>query len=498
MALALLIACSLTGGESGAIDFNRDIRPILAQSCFPCHGFDERARKAKLRLDRAEFAYARRDEITPIVPRDLGASEVWRRINETDPEEVMPPPSAHRTLGAEQKARIRAWIEQGAPYAEHWAFVAPVRPPVPGLAKTAPVGAGAANAIDAFVRARLAEEGLAPAPPAEPATLVRRLFLDLTGLPPGADEVAAFVAAPSRGAWAELVERLLASPHFGERMALPWLDAARYADTNGFSIDGGRHAWLWRDYVIHAFNVDKPYDRFLVEQLAGDLLPDRNDETLTATGFQRNSMITHEGGTIPEENLVTYGVDRVRTFGESMLGLTLGCAQCHDHKFDPITQRDYYSLFACFNQTTEPALGGDGGVNPNPVASVRSVLVTGEEDALRARIAELEGRLAAADPREVEAWEREQREALARRGRGLELHPVKLLQMSTPNTGTGFSIEDGRYARVERPMGFIAFDVSMEFEQPDAPVTGLRVVMHTDPGAPAAGWGWGGEAMVAA
>src|SRR5262245_36518577 len=244
MALALLIACSLTGGESGAIDFNRDIRPILAQSCFPCHGFDERARKAKLRLDRAEFAYARRDEITPIVPRDLGASEVWRRINETDPEEVMPPPSAHRSLGADQKARIRAWIEQGAPYAEHWAFVAPVRPPLPGGVVSGP--GRAPNEIDAFVRARLAEVGLAPAPPAEPATLARRLFLDLTGLPPGADEVAAFVADPSREAYGKLVEHLLASPHFGERLALPWLDAARYADTNGFSIDGGRQAWLWR------------------------------------------------------------------------------------------------------------------------------------------------------------------------------------------------------------------------------------------------------------
>src|SRR5262245_9123963 len=217
MALALLIACSLTGGESGAIDFNRDIRPILAQSCFPCHGFDERARKAKLRLDRAEFAYARRDEITPIVPRDLGASEVWRRINETDPDEVMPPPSSHRSLGDEQKARLRAWIEQGAPYAEHWAFIAPVRPPVPDPSgPSAPGNAGGApSAIDAFVRARLAQEGLAPAPPAEPATLARRLFLDLTGLPPGADEVAAFVADPAPDAYSKLVERLLASPHFG-------------------------------------------------------------------------------------------------------------------------------------------------------------------------------------------------------------------------------------------------------------------------------------------
>jgi hypothetical protein len=488
MVLALLIASALSGSDGGRIDFNRDIRPVLAQSCFPCHGFDEKARKAKLRLDRAEFAYAKRDEITPIVPRDLGASEVWRRIEETDPDERMPPPASHRTLTEAQKAKIRAWIEEGAPYAEHWAFIAPVRTAVP---------AGSVNAIDGFVRARLAEEGLTPAPPADPATLARRLSLDLTGLPPGADEVAAFVADSSPDAYARLVEQLLASPHFGERMALPWLDAARYADTNGFSIDGGRHAWLWRDWVIHAFNTNKPYDRFLVEQLAGDLLPDRNDETLTATGFQRNSMITHEGGTLPAENLVIYGVDRVRTFGEAVLGLTFGCAQCHDHKFDPITQKDYYSLFAYFDQTTEPALGGDGGVNPAPVASVRSVLATGEpsneEHALRARIAQLEAKLAAPDPRELEAWVREQRDASKRCGQGFELHPVELLQMSTPNTGTGFSIEDGRYARVERPMGFIAFDVSMEFEPSPQPITGLRIVLHPDPAAPAAGWGWGGE-----
>jgi uncharacterized protein DUF1553/uncharacterized protein DUF1549/cytochrome c len=492
MSLALLIAAALPG-DGDALAFGRDIRPILAQNCFPCHGPDEKARKAKLRLDRAEFAYAERDEITPIVPRDLGASEAWRRIDSDDPEERMPPPSSHRVLTPAQKASLRAWIEQGAPYTEHWAFVAPVRPTVP--AGSAP--AGAANPIDGFVRARLAEEGLAPARPAERATLARRLYLDLTGLPPGADEVAAFAADPAPDAYEKLVERLLASPHFGERMAMPWLDAARYADTNGFSIDGGRHAWLWRDYVIHAFNANKPYDRFLVEQLAGDLLPDRDDETLTATGFQRNSMITHEGGTIPEENLVTYGVDRVKTFGEAVLGLTLGCAQCHDHKFDPITQKDYYSLFAFFDQTSEPALGGDGGVNPDPVARVKSVLssgeTSGEEAALRARIAELEARLAAPDPRAIEAWEREQREALASRGQGLELHPVRLLEMSTPNTGTGFSIEDHRYARVERAMGFVAFDVSMEFEPPAVPITGLRVVMHVDPAAPAAGWGWGGE-----
>ena len=482
------MASMASTATTSMVDYNRDIRPILAQNCFACHGFDENARKAGLRLDRAEFAYAANsDGIVPIQPGDLAASEVWTRINAADADEHMPPPSSHRALTDRQKSLVGAWIEQGAPYMEHWSFVAPVKAAVP----VDVVGPGL-GPIDAFVRARLVEEGLRPSPEADRATLMRRATLDLTGLPPSADEVDAFVADVAPKAYERLLDRLLASPSFGERMASPWMDAARYADTNGFSIDGGRHAWLWRDYVINAFNANKPYDRFIVEQLAGDLLADKSDETLTATGFQRNAMITHEGGTIAEENLVIYGADRVATFGEAMLGLTLACAQCHDHKFDPVTQKDYYGVFAYFNQTTEPAHGGDGGVNSNPVAQVKSVLHTGEEDALRARIEELETALATPNEVAVAAWEREQAAALARRGLGLALHPVKLLKISTPNTGSGTSIEDGRFARVERPMGFVAFDVSMEFAQPGVvPITGLRIVMHADPAAPEAGWGWG-------
>jgi hypothetical protein len=478
-----LSALTFVGGDE-TIDFNRDVRPVLAQSCFPCHGFDASTRKAKLRLDRAEFATAERNGLRPIVPGDPAASEVWLRIDAADPADRMPPPDSHRTLSDDDKATLRAWIEQGAPYAEHWAFVAPVRP-VPPAADVHP--------IDAFVREQLAEEGLEPSRPADPRMLVRRLFLDLVGVPPSAEEVEAFAADPSPAAYAALVERLLADPHHGERLALPWLDAARYADTNGFSIDGGRHAWPWRDWVIHAFQTNKPYDRFLVEQLAGDLLPDRNDETLVATGFQRNSMITHEGGTIPEENLVNYGVDRVKTFGEAVLGLTLACAQCHDHKFDPLTQEDYYSLFAYFNQTSEPAHGGDGGINPDPVARLGSVLVTGEEEALRARIARLEQELAHVEPAALAQWEDAERAARDGRGEGLALHPVQLLAISTPNAGSGFSIEDARFARIEQPMGFVAFDVSMQFEPQTEPVTGLRIVLHADPAAPDAGWGWGGD-----
>ncbi|HEU4418438.1 MAG TPA: PSD1 and planctomycete cytochrome C domain-containing protein [Planctomycetota bacterium] len=464
-------------------DYNRDIRPLLAEKCFPCHGFDERARKAGLRLDRAETAFATRDGVTPIVPRDLGSSEVWRRIRSQDADERMPPPDSRRTLSEPEQALIRDWIEQGARYAEHWAFVPPKRTSPP---------AAAPQPIDAFVRARLAEQGLSPAPEAERATLLRRAFLDLTGLPPSAEQVAAFVADPDPHAWENALDVLLASPHFGERLALEWLDAARYADTNGFSIDGGRHAWIWRDYVIAAFNANKRYDRFLLEQIAGDLLPDRTEETLVATGFQRNNMVTHEGGTIAEENLVTYSVDRVRTFGEAVLGITMACAQCHDHKFDPITQRDYYSLFAYFNTSSELALDGDGGVDPKPFVAAHSMLRTGEEGDLRARIAALEAEMAAPRREALALWEADERTKLAARGVDLALHRATLMRISTPNTGEGFLIEDGRFARIDRPRGFAAFDVAMELPPLDEPITGLRVVMHPRPDAPAAGWGHGG------
>ncbi len=490
-------AASPPGTADPAVDFIRDVRPILAAHCFACHGFDAGARKADLRLDTPEGAFLEVDGLAAIVPGDLERSLLWERITTDDPHDRMPPASTHRGLDPEEIATLRTWIEAGAPYELHWAFIAPTR----GAASPAGSGTLDPATIDTLVHARLEAQGLDFSPRASRATLVRRVTFDLTGLPPSAEEVAAVVADPRSDevVHAELVDRLLASPHYGERMALPWLDAARYADTNGFSIDGGRHAWLWRDWVIHSFNVNKPYDRFLVEQLAGDLLPDRTDETLVATGFQRNAMVTHEGGTIPEENLVTYGADRVRTYGEAVLGLTLGCAQCHDHKYDPVTQRDYYRLFAYFNQTSENAYGGDGGVNAGPTANLRSVLVTGEEDALRAKIASLESSLATPDPAQFDAWEATERAKLTARGRDLALHPARVLSMTTPNTGSGFHVEDERFAVVERPMSFLAFDMALELPTGDAaitqpitgPITGLRVVMHPDPAAPAAGWGWG-------
>ena len=490
VAVAAVSPAGFAGAESGdrTIDFSRDVRPILAAHCFTCHGFDAEARKADLRLDTPEGAFREVDGFAAIVAGDLDASLLWERVSADDVHDRMPP-SPHPPLDPEELETIRAWIEAGAPYDAHWAFVPPSPPADLGT-----------DFIDALVGERLLAEGLDFSPRASRETLVRRVTLDLTGLPPSADEVAAIVAdpRPDEVVHAELVDRLLASPHYGERMALPWLDAARYADTNGFSIDGGRHAWLWRDWVIHSFNANKPYDRFLVEQLAGDLLPDRTDETLVATGFQRNAMVTHEGGTIPEENLVTYGADRVRTYGEAVLGLTVGCAQCHDHKYDPISQRDYYRLFAYFNQTSENAYGGDGGVNAGPTATLKSVLATGEEAALRERIASLEAALATVDPDRFAAWVAAERATLAGRGRGLDLHPTRVLSMTTPNTGSGFQVEDERFAVVTRPMSFLAFDMALELPTGDAaitePITGLRAVMHPSPDAPDAGWGWGGGA----
>jgi mono/diheme cytochrome c family protein len=419
-----------------APDYNRDIKPILSENCFSCHGFDEKARKAKLRLDVAADARRERNGLTPIKPGDAAGSEVWQRLISKDPEEVMPPPDAHRTFTDAQRELVRSWIEAGANYAERWAFVPPVKAPLPAVA-----GRRAAHPIDAWVRARLATEKLSPAAEADRATLARRLHLDLTGLPPRAEDVAAFVADRSPTAYERLVDRLLANPHFGERLALDWLDAARYADTNGFSIDGGRHLWLWRDWVIQAFNDNKPYDRFLLEQIAGDLLPGRTDADLIASGFQRNNMVTHEGGTIPDENLVNYNADRVKTLGESVLGLTLGCAQCHDHKFDPITQRDYYRMFAYFNTLGDKGLDGNAGINAGPSIRAKTVLRTDEAPALRRDIAALETRLAQRDDAILSTWEAREQRRLAERGRDLRVHPVKVVKISTPNRGAGFEVD---------------------------------------------------------
>lgn len=463
--------------------FDRDIRPILSSNCFPCHGPDGAAREADLRLDQRELAI----ESGAIVPGDVDASEALRRIRSADPSEQMPPPESKKQLTEVEKDIIEDWIRSGAEYESHWSFIPPQRASLPPELAHAPLH----EVIDHFVSQRLQQEGLEFSPPADRRTLIRRLSFDLTGLPPTAEEVKAFIADDRPDAYERLVDRLLASPHYGERMALDWLDAARYADTNGYSIDGGRHMWLWRDWVIHAFNSNLPYDEFLVEQLAGDLLPDRTDSQLIASGFQRNNMVTHEGGTIPEENLTNYNVDRVKTLGEAILGLTLGCAQCHDHKYDPISQREFYQFYAYFNTLSDVGLDGDGGRNPRPFFEARTVLRTDEEPLLRRRIAQLRSELKNLSDEAVSRWEHGQREALEIRGRNLELLPLKLTKVSTPNSGDGFGIEEQRFVRITKPPGMVAYDVSTELPTTDKPITGVRLVFHPDDHAPGNGWGFG-------
>ncbi|MBL9201080.1 MAG: DUF1549 domain-containing protein, partial [Opitutaceae bacterium] len=344
--LAFLFAFAAATAAHAAVDFNREVRPILSDTCFRCHGPDEAGRKARLRLDVRDSALApAKSGLLPIVPGKPAESELIARL--TDAHEPMPPVDSGKKLSAAQIDTLRRWVAEGAPYAPHWSFVPPVQSRVP---------ASAGHPIDAFVRAALAKHNITPAPAADPATLLRRVSLDLTGVPPTLAELDAFLADKSPGAYERAVDRLLASPRYGERMAVDWLDAARYADTNGFFRDAGRQAWPWRDWVINAFNRNLPFDQFATEQLAGDLLPSPTLDQKIATGFNRNHTTSNESGIIDEEYRVEYVADRLETTGTVFLGLTLGCARCHDHKYDPISQRDYYSLFAFFNNTVESGL----------------------------------------------------------------------------------------------------------------------------------------------
>jgi hypothetical protein len=376
LALALtawLLAAPLARAQA-KVDFSREILPLLSDRCFHCHGPDEKNRKAKLRLDDERNVKRVRGVIVPGKPDE---SELYRRLIATDPKEKMPPPGSNRKLSAAQVDLIKRWIEQGAPWGEHWALRTLKRPTVPRPGRFAQ---RVRNPIDAFVLARLEKEKLAPAPKANRATLIRRLSLDLTGLPPTPDAVDAFVRDTDPGAYENVVARLLASPAFGERMAWDWLDAARYADSNGYQGDSDRTMWPWRDWVVQAFNRNLPYDQFTLWQLAGDLLPGATAEQRLATAFCRNHMINGEGGRIAEENRIDYVMDMAETAGTVWLGLTLNCCRCHDHKFDPLTRRDYYRMFAFFNQT--PVDGGGGNPQTPPVLEVAN-------DMQKAKLAEL-------------------------------------------------------------------------------------------------------------
>lgn len=393
------------GATASTIDFDREIRPILSENCFTCHGPDEAKRKAKLRLDVREEAFkpAKSGE-RALVAGDLAHSELWKRITTQDDDERMPPSATGKKLTPQQIAVLQRWIEGGATWKTHWAFLPPARPEVPVITNTA----YPKNEIDHFIVARLEKEGLQPSPEADKTTLVRRAALDLTGLPPSVSDVEGFLADGSDDAYEKLVDRLMATQRFGEQQTRYWLDAVRYADTHGYHIDSRRDMWKYRDWLIQAFNDNKPFDEFTTEQLAGDLLPNSTLEQKIATGFVRANMTTGEGGVIEDEYRAKYTFDRVETTGAIYLGMTLICARCHTHKYDPIQQREYYSLYAIFNQLADPVMDGNQP-NPEPFVKVPSAQQASRLDWLKTHLRDAQVDLADARPQldaAQAAWQR--------------------------------------------------------------------------------------------
>ena len=486
----MLLAAAASPGLA-AVDFHADVRPILSDRCYTCHGPDEATRMSPLRLDVEEGAFGPlAGGGFAIVRGKPGESELIRRVEASAAGRRMPPAAlGHEPLSADEIATLRAWVREGAPWSRHWAFVPPRKRPAAG--RTDP---WIANPVDRFVLARLREEGMEPSAEAGRATLLRRVTLDLTGVPPTPGEVAAFLGDASPGAYSRVVERLLASPRFGERMAFRWLDAARYADTNGYQNDRPRDMWRWRDWVIEAFNANMPFDRFTVEQLAGDLLPDAALEQRIATGFNRNHRGNAENGTDPDEYQVEYAVDRLETTATVWLGLTVGCARCHDHKYDPISQREFYQFYAYFNNVSDRGRYYKYGNTPPTVhAPTREQQerlarldrrIEGLEAALEARADEIERGLstAAAAPG-LESWAYAERlaarrtfddagaEAAGRRGRAAALDgrrhfdlgdvadldfydPFTIAAWIRPEAGTGGIVS--RY-KADGPRGFGLF-----------------------------------------
>lgn len=463
-----------TAAEPAPINFGRDILPILSDTCFACHGPDANQRKADLRLDIKEGAL--RTDNPVILPGKSGESELVSRIMSRDPEEVMPPPKSNRKLSAGQIELLKRWIDEGAAWGRHWAYEAPRRPELPAVKSTG----WTKNAIDRFILARLEREGLSPSSEAPRETLIRRVTLDLTGLPPTPEEIDAFLRDGSDQAYETVVDRLLNSPRYGERMAWDWLDAARYADTNGYQGDPTRSMWYWRDWVIDALNRNMPFDQFTVEQLAGDLLPDPTRSQLIATGFHRNHMINGEGGRIAEESRVDYVQDRVETTGTVWMGLTFNCCRCHDHKFDPFTQREYYQLSAYFNSIDE-----SGGTDAYPQARPVLPLPTEQQTA---RIAELKTREEASNKdrgeleQKLRAAQPEWEQALAAAGnKSAQPEWVPLVPDAVRSTGgaTLTKSDDGTIvASGENPA---QATYSLILRTRVSPLTGIRLEALPDP-----------------
>ena len=440
------IVCGVTFAVAAEqpVEFNRDIRPILSDKCYTCHGPDAANRKTKLRFDiesgaKIELSKGR----AAIVPGDPNTSEVYRRIASTDTAIRMPPAYMGREKLSDREIDLfRRWIEQGAHWQQHWAFIPPKRPAIPEVQeKDWP-----RNAVDSFVLARLEQEGLRHSPEADRRTLIRRVSLDLTGLPPTPAEVQAFLDDKSPDAYEKVVDRLLASPRYAERMAFRWMEAARYGDTNGYQTDGVREMWRWRDWVIDAFNRNMPFDQFTVKQLAGDLLPNATLDDRIATAFHRNHRTTAEGGIVPEEFRVEYVADRAETTSTVWLGLTVGCARCHDHKYDPIKQKEYYQLFAYFNNVPEKGLVYNFG-NEEPYIKAPTAEQQHHLEELDRNIKEAEEQWQSLEPKLLEAqgkWERK----LAH-SKSPDWTVTEGLTFHSPLAGKGSSVEVSGCAKDE-------------------------------------------------
>ncbi len=468
------------------VDFNREIRPILSDNCFLCHGFDHSTREADLRLDIREGALADLGGYSAVVPGDLEDSELWFRINSDRKKEVMPPPKTGKVLTAEQKDLLRRWIEGGAEYTAHWAFVPPKEMDSP--ARTA-VSANQkvwqrANGIDGFIQTRLEEAGLRPAPTADKQTLIRRVTLDLTGLPPTPKEVSDYLADRRPGAYQRVVDRLLSSPAHAEHMARHWLDAARYGDTHGLHLDNYRSMYRYRDWLIDAYQKNLPYDQFVTEQLAGDLMPNPTLEQKLATGFVRCNATSAEGGMIAEEFLAKYAMDRVDTFGTVFLGMSIACAQCHDHKFDPVTQDEYYQLFAFFNNIAEKA--SDENIDaPPPVVRApypeQQVRLAVMEQQVADQRAVLEAPMPEVDAKQ-KLWQAEQLSKVQG-----DWYVPNNLELSSKNGTDLVALEDGFVLAQGKSPDKEVFEVVAPL--PAGAWSGLRLEVEPDSSTPAKGVG---------
>ncbi|MEZ6061782.1 MAG: DUF1549 domain-containing protein, partial [Planctomycetaceae bacterium] len=385
--IALLIPLSVTYGDDARVDFAEQIQPLLAENCFACHGPDASHREAELRLD--EEAAVKK---AVVVPGDPAASELFTRIVSVDPDLQMPPADSGKSLKPEDIRLIERWIAEGAKWSRHWAFVSPRKPEPPNVG-----GDWSRNAIDRFVFQRMKEHGLHPSPEADRRTLLRRVYFDLIGLPPAPEDLERFLADTSDDAYEKFVDELLADPHYGERVAIDWLDAARYADTNGYQNDFYRSMWPWRDWVIKALNDNLPYDQFILHQIAGDMLDSPTQDQLIATGFSRNHRMVTEAGSIDEEWEVENVVDRVETTSAALLGLTMGCGRCHDHKYDPITQTEFYEFFAFFNNVDEKGVYTETRGNVPPLIQLPTPDDVAKLNEFDTRIQDLEQQLAKAN-----------------------------------------------------------------------------------------------------